>query len=285
MEDLFKKRASYNAEADKYKADRDVLNMQTKQWAEKRDKLNGAVRALVDKANVHRQERDTYNEKVKQAKVDRDVWNKKVSELNEELIALKKEHAPSDGINIGQMRKKMKNLEFQQMTSVLSPDKEKALVDELKKIKATIEEYNRKVEENEDIRDLVLKVKEAKDEAEKHHASVGEYAAKAQEEHDRMMEIYVQSDALRKEADEAQAEFIKVKTAADEKHKLHIEMIVKVHEIDDTIDEIREKDRETKEGKDSAVTKQKAEEIYEKFKKGEKLSTEDLLTLQKSGYL
>jgi uncharacterized coiled-coil DUF342 family protein len=31
--------------------------------------------------------------------------------------------------------------------------------------------------------------------------------------------------------------------------------------------------------------KKEAEQIFEKFKKGEKLSTEDLLTLQKSGYL
>ncbi len=28
-----------------------------------------------------------------------------------------------------------------------------------------------------------------------------------------------------------------------------------------------------------------SEEIFDKFKKGEKLSTEDLMTLQKSGYL
>jgi uncharacterized coiled-coil DUF342 family protein len=41
----------------------------------------------------------------------------------------------------------------------------------------------------------------------------------------------------------------------------------------------------TEEVAEEVDAKREAELIFERFKKGEKLSTEDLLTLQKSGYL
>ena len=100
-----------------------------------------------------------------------------------------------------------------------------------------------------------------------YHHQVSEYAEKAQAAHDKMIGFYEQADRLRKEADAAQAKFVECKQAADEEHKKHIEQIKSVHEMD--------RDASSKEAK----------EIFERFKAGDKLSTEDLMALQKSGYL
>jgi len=73
---------------------------------------------------------------------------------------------------------------------------------------------------------------------------------------------------------------------ADEEHRKHIEHIRQVHDYDKIIHGIWMKSRGvTEEVAEEVDAKKEAELIFERFKKGEKLSTEDLLTLQKSGYL
>jgi len=105
-----------------------------------------------------------------------------------------------------------------------------------------------------------------------------------------MIGYYEQADKLRKEADAAQAKFVECKQAADEEHRKHIEQIKSVHEIDRDAAGYRGKNKGTRtggkrRGPDSAENKKEAKEIFERFKAGEKLSTEDLMALQKSGYL
>ena len=125
----------------------------------------------------------------------------------------------------------------------------------------------------------------AKEEAERYHSLVGETADNAQEAHDAMMGAYKESDAFRGEADHAQEKFVETKLAADEEHKAHVDLITKVHDYDKLISGIRQKEKKAIREKEDSVVKQEAEEIYERFKAGDKLSTEDLMILQKSGYL
>jgi len=58
-----------------------------------------------------------------------------------------------------------------------------------------------------------------------------------------------------------------------------------VHDYDKIITGLRQKARKARKKKDESVAMKEAEDIFDKFKKGEKLSTEDLMVLQKSGYL
>lgn len=48
---------------------------------------------------------------------------------------------------------------------------------------------------------------------------------------------------------------------------------------------MRQKARKAKKKDDEASAKEEAEKIFDRFKAGEKLSTDDLMALQKSGYL
>ena len=93
------------------------------------------------------------------------------------------------------------------------------------------------------------------------------------------------ADAWRKEADAAQEAFVANKIRADEEHKLHIKNIRQVHDYDKIISGMRQKARKAKRKEDETSAKEEAEKIFDRFKAGEKLSTEDLMALQKSGYL
>lgn len=285
LDDLEKKRQTSNYEAERHKQSRDQLNEGTKKWVETRDELNTKVRELIEEASKHRENRDQLNSKVKEAKGQRDEWNRKVSELNEKVAQLKKDHMPRDGPPLKRLKKELKSMEFKQMTSVLSPDKERELIDLLSDLQAQIREREKSMEQNSEIKESIRELREARDKAEESHRLVGDLAERAQTEHDSMIELYEKADELRKQADEAQEKFIECKLKADEEHRKHIEFIRQVHDYDKIITGLRQKARKAKKKKEESDAKKEAEEIFEKFKGGEKLSTEDIMALQKSGYL
>jgi uncharacterized coiled-coil DUF342 family protein len=283
--DLEEKRARHNADAERHKKLRDELNEKTKDWAERRDELNGQVRTLIEEANQKRESRDKLNAAVKEAKVKRDEWNRKFNELSDKAISLRREKMPKSGISIRKYKAELRALEKKHMTSVLSPEKEKALMKEMSQLDARIKEMEREIEQFSEVRQAEKEAREAKDSAENFHRQVSELAENAQAEHDAMLKLYEEADARRKEADGAQEKFIEAKLAADEQHREHIEHIRQVHDFDKIISGIRDKTKRARREKDDTSAKREAEEIFEKFKSGEKLSTEDIMILQKSGYM
>ena len=284
-------RESLNEEADMHRTKRDELNAQTKEWKAKRDALNSQVRELVDEAGKCREERDSFNQKVRETKELRDEWNQKVSALKEQLAPYRNEKSDDrNEVPVKQLKKQLQDLEYTQMTKSLGKDKENEIVKQISLLAKQIEEREKAYSENDEIKDLVQQLRDAKAEAETYHHQVSEYAEKAQSAHDKMIGFYEQADRLRKEADAAQAKFVECKQAADEEHRKHIEQIKSVHEIDRDAASYRGGKKNTarggkRRGTSDVEGRKEAKEIFERFKAGEKLSTEDLMALQKSGYL
>jgi len=283
--DLEEKRARHNAEAERHKRQRDELNEKTRDWAEKRDALNAQVRKLIDDANAKRESRDKLNAEVRQVKASRDEWNRKFNDLSDKAIALRREKMPKSGLSIRKFKAELRALEKKHMTSVLSTQKEKALMKEMSLLDARIKEMEKEIDQFTEVKTAEKEAKEAKDNAENFHRQVGEIAEKAQSEHDAMLKLYEEADGLRKEADDAQEKFIEMKLSADEEHREHIEHIRQVHDFDKIISGIRDRGKKARDEKDETSAKKEAKEIFEKFRSGEKLSTEDIMVLQKSGYM
>ena len=286
LEELEQKRSAINVDAEKHRRLRDDLNKQTKEWAAKRDALNAQVRAFVEDAGKQREERDSFNQKVRESKELRDEWNQKVTKLYEEMSALRKD-VPEDkqGVPVKQLKKQLGELEFKHQTQILKKSEEANIVKQISTIAREIDEREKSMEQGVEIREISQQLREAKTQAEFYHRAVSEYAENAQSAHDAMLKSYEQADMLRKEADGSQEKFIECKTQADEEHKKHIEQIKSIHEMDKDFNEARGKAKAAKKKKVDTESKKEAKEIFERFKNGEKLSTEDLMALQKSGYL
>lgn len=296
LEALEDKRNKLNSEAEGHRKKRDKLNQETKQFAEKRDQLNAQVKKLLQEANRFKEKRDELNGKVRAEKGVRETLTKAYNDLKAELDKVRKAHAPTtDEISVSRLRKELHALEFKQMTSVLEADKERDLVEKISQIKKQIESKEKELEGSEDVRELLASVKDSKAKMDECHKRVNEYADLAQKEHDAMIERFSSSDKLRREADRAQEEFVESKMKADEEHRRHIDMIHLVHDFDKIAQSLRNikrvQGRKSTPGSGKAPTptapsgKMEAERIFEKFKRGEKLSTEDLMVLQKHGFL
>lgn len=285
MSELEEKRNQANAQAERHRRRRDELNAKTKEWIQKRDELNAKVRELIEKASQHKMERDRLNEEVKKAKAEREKWNRKVNELLDELNRLKRRKMPRGAVPLDRLKRDLRALEFKQQTSVLPVDKERDLIEQIARLQAEIKKRELELLEDEEVRRLQEEIEKARQTAEAFHQQVSRLAEEAQVHHDAMVALYEQGDEFRRQADKAQEEFIKTKMLADEEHQRHIEFIRQVHDYDKIIHGIRVKERRAKVRKREVSAKREAELIYERFKKGEKLSTEDLMVLQKSGYL
>src|SRR4030066_195014 len=283
--DLEEKRARHNTDAERHKKRGDELNDKTKEWAEKRDDLNSQVRKFIDEANARRDMRDKLNTEVREAKAQRDEWNHKFNDLSSKVMALRREKMPKSGLSLRKFKAELRALEKKHLTSVLSTDKERVLVEQISELSGRIKSMEKEIEQFSEVKQAEKDAHEAKDNAENFHRKVSELAEKAQIEHDSMLKLYDEADKHRKEADAAQEEFIKTKLAAGEEQREHNEHTRAGQDFDKIISGIRDRTRKARKEKADTSAKKEADEIFQKFRSGEELSTEDIMVLQKSGYM
>lgn len=269
--------------ANMLRRERDRLNDEARAHAEERDTYNAQVRELVNKANEHKKRRDELNDQVKRQKEVRDDANRIADEAAKDADSQRRDRMPEGAgeVNVARLKKEARTLEYKQMTEVLKPDKERALIERLQEIGKLLKEKDQALKADPELKATIDKADRLKEKAEKEHAKVGELAEKAQGEHDSMIQLYKRSDKLRKTADKLQEKFVVSKMEADKIHKAYIEYVNQIHEIED---ELGMSSGGSRPG-DAAKAEAAAEEVFEKFKAGEKLSTDDLLMLQKAGLL
>ncbi len=281
-EELERKRAESNARADEHRARRDKLNAEARATADERGRILDELHARSAEAQDHRRHRDQLNADVREAKRLREEWNRKLQELGDRLQELKRTRAaPRPGaVPVWRLRKELKELEFRHMTTALTGDQEKRLIEEMKRLEAAIREQDDQLRQDPEVDATLKAFQEARDEAEKHHAAVGQLAEDAQREHESMVGLYEAVDELRRQADEIQAKLIEVKTAADEAHRAHIAAIEEVRDIEKMLYAARG-GRAPASWADAEPPRE--EDFLARLKKGEKVSTEDLMELQKTG--
>ncbi len=269
---------------------RDKHNKEAREWADKRDELNKQVKEMVVEAKEHKRIRDELNEKVKELKEERKKWNEKAKELSIKLREARSKFIPRKDLpNVGKLKKKLRELEFKQQTMVLTPEKERELVELIDSLYKKIIEYEKIIEEetkkNKELNELQKQLKEARENAEKYHQEIEKLVAEAQEHHNKMVELFEKVDEIRKEADEAHRLYLENKKIADEEHEQFIAAARDVRDFEKIIAGLRQKRMASKKKQEKSEIKKKAEEIYERFKRGEPLTTEDILILQKAGLL
>lgn len=277
---LAEKREKLNEQAHRQREVRDRLNDETRRHSGRRDELNAQVRAIVERANAHKARRDELNQKVREAKAKRDELNKDSHAKAEALHALRKDRGGGE-VPVAKLRAEIRHLEYQQQTTVMTPKKEKDLIDLIAAKERELKEREAGFEENAQAKAAYEAMKAAKAAAEEQHALVTALANEAQSEHDAMVKLFHEADGLRKLADAAQADFVRNKVEADRVHREYVEMVGSIRDLDKVLHALRGTTPERPAA--TAEARAEAEDIFDKFRKGEKLSTEDLMALQKGG--
>ncbi len=285
LNELQNRKVDLKNKSEEYKNKRNELNLEASKCASKRNELNKRTKELIDEAQQLKKLRDENNALVGDAKIKRDEQNELANKVYAEIDKIRKDLNLGDGPSLKELKKEIDMLEFKQQTEVLTPPKERQLVDNIAKLTDELRRKKEQLEGSGELKSLLEKAQILRDEAAVHHNKVKEYAESAQQYHDKMIVIFKEADKIRAESDAAHKEFVKAQEAADEQHRLFIQSQKEIRELNKVIIGLKRKTKESKEESIREQTKKEAEEVYNQFKLGEKLNTEDLMLLQRSGLL
>jgi uncharacterized coiled-coil DUF342 family protein len=281
LEDFERKKAELTKDADELRAKRDGLKSDASEWSKKRDGLNAKVKEMLEAAQKHKERREKYNVAVSKNKAKRGENEKKVGEFYAKIEELRRKNNLSVGISLNKLKEEIEKLEFAQQTQVLSSDKEKKIVGRISMLRRELKRKEEELERHAELKKLLERASHFKEQTTKYRERSAKLARLAQECHNRMLSTYEEVDKIRAEADDAHKNFVEAQEKADEVHKKLVKTLKDVRDFDKVILTLKRKD--TKVAMDSA--KSDAEKIFEQFKQGVKLNTEDLLRLQRSEFL
>ena len=267
FQQLLQCKRTLESELTELKNTRDQMNEETKEYRKERDELNQELKDTLKVALEKRNERDEIN---KQVQENKDLRN----QSNEEL---KKVEWNSGKKEISNIQAEINKIDKTIQTKVLDIRKENELVKRVSDLTKQLKKIQSDEEEEKTVEAL-------KEKSENYHQKVVELSDKAQAIHEEMIEYFNQIDGIREKADAKHQDFINSRNAATAKHEEVRAKLSEIRKVNKYMDQAKSKSRNRKpEDKTDSDTKEKeqAEEIFQKFKDGKKLTTEEFLLLQK----
>ena len=275
-------RKKYHKEAEVLRIKRDELNLQSQTHASERNELNNKAKEHMDNVHLFRDRRNGLNVEVGQIRDERREVSDVVNELKDTFLRLKRKRFSGRNLPpVSRLRKQIQELEIKQMTTPLTTDKERALVDEISSLQNKIKEHDNLIETDTE----VLEARDKFREAENSRRDLGKKMQKSRQEaqaaHHSMKDSLRTNRQTRRKADAAQRLFVKAKEKADEVHNEYIEYLRGMQEID----RMTASQGRTGSSIDQKASAASAEDLFAKFLAGEKLTTEQLMVIQKAGML
>ena len=269
MEGVRKQKDEKEAEIAKIAEEREEFNKTAKEQRKIRDELNASLKENLNKAIEYRNERNEINKSVEAAKKAR-------NDANNQIKNLEWSSGKRDKVKIENEIKKIDKIIE---TRVLDIKKENQLVknaNDLRKQLTDIQEDESVKEEAQELRKL----------SEEEHEKVIALSEQAQAAHEEMLVYFRKTDDIRTAADEAHKKFIEARNNASAKHEEFKAVLSDIHIINKKLGSNKPRKRRSDKKSSSGSNKnreekERAEEIFEKFKQGGKVSTEELLLLQK----
>ncbi len=283
--EVLKQKEELQREADSLREKRDKANGMVKELAQKRGAFLDKLDEKYKEADALHEKRNNLNAEVKKLKDEIFEFEKQVEEKVLAFNEVKKRKLPKEGLSVGELKRQMKELEFKQMTQVLTSAKEKELLKEMSVLRTQLRGKEKMIADDDELRAADEQVKELKEKHRKMYRNLHKVADEAQEYHDKMAVILRGADKEEKALSKLMREMDAAKGEADKIHNKYIETVNQIYEIERASADEQQKAREERVTAREEEAKAEADKIFDKFKRGEKLTTEDFMTLQKAGLL
>ena len=219
-------RKDYHKKAEELRIKRDELNLQSQSHASDRNDLNVKAKEHMDNVHLFRDRRNGLNIEVGEIRDERREVSNGVNDLKDKFLRLKRKRFSGRNLPpVSKLRKQIQELEIKQMTTPLTTDKERALVDEIASLQNKIKEHDNLIETDTE----VLEARDSFREAEKVRRELGKKMQKSRQEaqaaHHSMKDSLRTNRQTRRKADAAQRLFVKAKEKADEVHNEYLSLI------------------------------------------------------------
>ncbi len=236
----------------------------------KRDLIN-EIRTLNEAANKYRYSRDELNEGVRQFKIEREKSNEVLKSRMDEYKKLQ-ETAPKGDFRI--IQKEVNALEWKLQTSVLEIKKEDEIVGRIKKLKAELKGYENLIEFSKEM-DKHRKT------SRKAHESILKLSEESQQYHQQFLAEVTKIKEIEAKIDELNAKKDEIAPSLDQMKEELDRGSQRLKELDKEVEKSEAESGKVSVERTEREMKEKAKEVYDKFKKGEKLDLEDIYLLRR----
>jgi Uncharacterized archaeal coiled-coil protein len=260
-------------------------------FADERDVLNNKVKELIKSLREMKSSKDELSNKAADLKVKKDKLSNEFRKEINERRSLRSSILRDKGkqIDLRKMKKEKDDLIRRQMTGVYNKKEEEEIVKRIRGMDKSVKDYEKESEkialDDASYKKLDEEIKTNKDEIKK---TQDEYQATVKEVitlRDNQNKIYEEMIETKGKADEIHEKYLQVQAELFKENQKLDELFNTIREYEKLILALKQRQsKEKRKGRENEA-KAKAEEIYEKFKTGVSLSTEDILILQKAGFL
>jgi uncharacterized coiled-coil DUF342 family protein len=240
--------------------------------------IRDKIKFRASKIQELKKARDDLTKQVKEFKEERNKLNTEVKEKAEErkeVSSKKKEildkmNIPEDPVRIKLM---IERIQTSIETEVMPFSQEQKLNKKIKELKAQLKELEKLGDVWKEINSASTNLSEARKKAEDTHKNVQTLAKQSQDKHEEINRLYEELKALRTQEQPIADKYVQDKTRFEQLLKELTKKQVRVTELGKILHEEDEKDYSTR-------VKDKTNEVKEKLRKRQKLSTEDILAFQ-----
>lgn len=256
----------------------DELNEQKEAWFSKKAEIGIQIKDKISQIKDLKKERNALTNDVRELKKKRNVLNKDISDKIKTIVGTDKPVFKNKN-SASKLKKEIDALEFKLETVPMKLESEQRLMKKLKELKKEYKQFEETKETTEVFKKASKETDSLKEEANKFHEVLKQKAQKSQELHEKLVKESKLVDDLKLKEDEAYAKFLEFK-------KEFTELNAK---LKDKFKTIKTETVKAKSDKKAAVKRQndkvieeKAKDVEEKISKKKKLTTEDLLIMQRT---
>lgn len=239
--------------------------------------LRQQTRDLITQTQQIRKERDTLTAEVKNEKIKRGELNKEVLQKISTVQALGK----TDEVqSIGHLKHSIDAINKKIETEVISFEKEKQLMKVLNNLK---KQYAAAVKARiilEQKKEVSSTLRTLKKDADVTHEHIQQKAKQSQEKHQLAVTNSQKIDILKKNLDELNLKIEEKDKALQQLEQQLDEKFKELKKISGEVHVSAEEHRKYKHEHEQKILSKKRQDVEAKFKRGEKLTTEDLLVMQ-----
>ncbi len=251
-----------------------------------RKRLGSEIHSKIKNATDFKEKRNSLTSIVKNTKLSKEELEKRLEELDLEVAKLRDERKKIlEKIGVedpGMLKKNIKKLEYKVETEAISFEKEKELMKVLSKMRKQLEKASEVhvLEKKLDIcfRDL----RDIRAQLDMQKKIVQHSAKESQKHHVELIESSKDIDDLRSKEDVLDEQIAKIKGEMNELITAVDQKVEKLNEIKQKLSENNVQLKEDVEKNKQDLLRQKDTAVQEKLKTGKKLTTEDLLILQRT---
>ena len=262
------------------------IDKEKESWFDKKEQLKKEISKFVKEIKDIKYNKDHANVTIKGLKEERDNYNKKVKELISKIKELNKNKI--DFINKNkvkfdpeQIKKKIDELEFRIETDVLSMDKEKSLMKQIKALKKIYEQNIELKKIIDEMNKVDKEIKENKAKSDNAHKKIKELINSSDPGYKKFKEDSTRINNLRKEQQSAFDKFISLKKEFLKVQEELQKKLIESKDVRKQLDDINNKIKSEREAKKDAELIEREKLIEEKLMTKKKLTKDDLIMLQR----